>query len=330
MNTSLSNLPIERLRTVFGDHLQENVVLANYTTARVGGSADAALMVYAASELENAARRLWEMDIPFFVLGSGSNVLISDAGVHTIVIINHAHTVKIDVRSNPPSVWCESGANIGGAARQVALRGLSGLEWAVSIPGTVGGAIYGNAGAHDGDIQGSLLLADILHRQTGKAASTSDQLEFGYRTSILKQNPGQAIVLSARFKLSASSPDAVHSRMEEFTNQRHKSQPTGASMGSMFKNPPGDYAGRLIEAAGLKGARIGGVEISPVHANFFINDHNAKAADIWKLIRRTQKKVAEKFGIQLELEIELLGNWQDLEAEDKAAKKPSQRKQSKK
>ena len=330
MSSPLSNLPIDQLRSVFGDHLQENVVLANYTTARVGGSADAALMVYAASELENAARRLCEMDIPFFVLGSGSNVLISDAGVHTIVIINHAHTVKIDVRSNPPSVWCESGANIGGAARQVALRGLSGLEWAVSIPGTVGGAIYGNAGAHDGDIQGSLLLADILHRQTGKAASTSDQLEFGYRTSILKQNPGQAIVLSARFKLSASSPDAVHSRMEEFTNQRHKSQPTGASMGSMFKNPPGDYAGRLIEAAGLKGARIGGVEISPVHANFFINDHNAKAADIWKLIRRTQKKVAEKFGIQLELEIELLGNWQDLEAEDKAAKKPSQRKQSKK
>jgi len=330
MNTPLSNLPIEQLHTVFGDHLQENVVLANYTTAHVGGSADAALMVYSASELENAARRLWEMDISFFVLGSGSNVLISDAGVHTIVIINHAHTVKIDVRSNPPSVWCESGANLGGAARQVALRGLSGLEWAISIPGTVGGAIYGNAGAHDGDIQSSLLLADILHRQIGKETLASDQLEFGYRRSSLKRNPGQAVVLSARFRLSPSTPDAVRIRMEEFTEQRRKSQPTGASMGSMFKNPPGDYAGRLIEAAGLKGTRIGGVEVSPVHANFFINDHNAKATDIWKLIHLVQRKVAEKSGIQLDLEIELLGNWQDVENKETTAKKSLQRKQNKK
>jgi UDP-N-acetylmuramate dehydrogenase len=199
----------------------------------------------------------------------------------------------------------------------------------VSIPGTVGGAIYGNAGAHDSDIRNSLALADILHHQNGKATWTSNQLEFGYRTSLLKRNPGQAVVLSARFRLSPSTPDAVHARMEEFTNQRHQSQPTGASMGSMFKNPPGDFAGRLIEAAGLKGTRIGGVEISPVHANFFINDHNAKATDIWKLIHLTQEKVAQKFGIKLELEIELIGNWQNVEATEKAAKKPLQRKQSK-
>ena len=302
--------PLNALRTAFGDRLQENVVLANYTTAHVGGQADAMLILHTAAELENAARRLWELDVPFNILGVGSNVLVSDAGMRGVVLINHARNVKIDVHSPEPSVWAESGANLGGVARQVALRNLSGLEWAATVPGSIGGAVYGNAGAHGGDMQGSLLLAEILHRTEGKVSWPVEKFEYAYRTSRLKAQPGQAVILTARMKLAFARPEEdIQAKMDEFASQRRRTQPPGASMGSMFKNPPGDYAGRLIETAGLKGTRIGGAEISSIHANFFVNNEHATATDIARLIDLVQKKVFEKFGVKLELEIEKLGEW---------------------
>ncbi len=303
-------LPLEALRQYFGSHLQENVCMANYTTARVGGIADALLIVNDSRELESACCRLWEMEIPMTVLGSGSNVLISDAGIRGVVIINRAHAVRVNTHTDPPSVWAESGANLSGVARQVALRGLSGMEWAATIPGTVGGAVVNNAGAHDGNMQGSLIVAEILHRESGKTRWSSEQFGYGYRSSILKGKPGKVVVLTAQMRLSLSTPEAVKARMSAFNTRRRETQPAGASLGSMFKNPPGDYAGRLIEAAELKGTRIGGVEISAKHANFFINIGGATAADIWKLIRLTQDKVQQKFGVPLELEVETLGEWQ--------------------
>ncbi|NPV76580.1 MAG: UDP-N-acetylmuramate dehydrogenase [Anaerolineae bacterium] len=309
MTSSSATLPINKLRKAFGEHLQENVRLANYTTARIGGVVDGLLVANSSDELAQLARKLWEMEVPFRVLGSGSNVLVSDQGYRGVIIINRARNIKIDTRKTPPSVWSESGANLGGVARQVALRGLSGLEWAATVPGTVGGAVYGNAGAHDGDTQGSLLLADILHRQLDRSDWNSAQLQYGYRTSILKKERQPVVILAARFRLSQSTPEKVQAKMDEFTAQRRATQPPGASMGSMFKNPPGDYAGRLIELAGLKGMRIGGAEISAKHANFFINDQGATAQDIWELIQECKFAVKEKFGIDLELEIELLGDW---------------------
>jgi len=307
--TAAHSVPLDALRVAFANRLQENVQLANYTTARAGGTADAMLIVHDAAELEDAVRRLWEMDAPFTILGSGSNVLVSDSGFRGLVVVNRAKTVKIDVRSGPPTAWAESGANFGAMARQVALRGLSGLEWAATIPGTVGGAVYGNAGAHGSDLSANLVLAEILHRKHGKGEWTVGQLKYGYRTSILKQTPGEAVILSARLKLAQSTPAEVQARMDGFTEHRRGSQPPGASLGSMFKNPAEDYAGRLIEAAGLKGTRIGGVQVSPVHANFFINDENATARDIDRLLRLVQQTVFEKFSIKLEMEIEEIGEW---------------------
>jgi UDP-N-acetylmuramate dehydrogenase len=283
--------------------------MANYTTARVGGPVDAMLILHTAVELENAARRLWEMNLSFHLIGSGSNVLVSDAGIRGVVLINRARNVKIDVHSSQPSVWAESGANLGGIARQVALRGLKGLEWAATIPGTLGGAVYGNAGAHGGDVQSSLILADILHRTQGKGSWPVEKLEYAYRNSALKRHPGEAVVLSARLRLEMDAPDGVQARMDEFSGSRRQTQPPGASMGSMFKNPPGDHAGRLIDAAGLKGTRIGGAEISAIHANFFVNNGHAAARDIDQLIALARQKVFDKFGVQLELEIEKLGEW---------------------
>ncbi|HEY9077993.1 MAG TPA: UDP-N-acetylmuramate dehydrogenase [Anaerolineaceae bacterium] len=309
MKKALAPSALTRLQQVFGSRLQENIVLANYSTARVGGKADAALVIRAADELEQAVRLLWEMDVPYYILGSGSNVLISDAGVRGVVLINHSHNIKVDIRSQPPTVWAESGAILVTVARQAALRGLTGLEWACTIPGTVGGAVYGNAGAFGGDIQHNLSLVEILHRNQGRQTWTVDQMQYAYRTSVLKQSAGDAVILAARFHLQPGDPAEIQAKMESLSAQRRAKQPMGASMGSMFKNPPGDFAGRLIEAAGLKGTRSGDAEISPVHANFFINKGKASAADIYSLVVLARQKVYEKFHINLELEIELVGDW---------------------
>jgi len=306
-----TSTPLSALRSAFGDRLQENVVMANYTTTHVGGPVDAMLILHTATELENAALRLWDMKVPFQVLGAGSNVLVSDAGIRGVVLLNQARNIKIDAHSPAPSVWAEAGANLGGVARQVVLRGLSGLEWAGTVPGTVGGAVYGNAGAHGGDMSTSLMLAEILHPSEGRVNWPVERLEYTYRSSSLKRNPGQCVVLAARLKLSYSQPDEVQDKMDEFNAHRRQTQPPGASMGSMFRNPPGDYAGRLIEAAGLKGARSGGAEISSIHANFFVSHEKATAADIMKLIDLAQKKVQDQFEIKLELEIEILGDWKE-------------------
>lgn len=308
-----ASLPLVELRAAFGGSLQENVRLANFTTAHVGGPAAGLLPVHTTAELEKAVRLLWDLAVPFHILGSGSNVLVSDSGYPGLVLVNRTRNVKIDAHHEPPTVWAESGANLGAVARQVALRGFCGLEWAATIPGTVGGAVVGNAGAHGGDTARSLVLAEILHRSRGVETWAADKLGYGYRTSLLKREPGETVVLVARFSLGHSTPAEVQARMSEFAGRRRQTQPPGASMGSMFKNPQDDYAGRLIEAAGLKGARSGDAEISPVHANFFVNHGSATAADLGNLIALARRTVAEKFAVRLELEVELLGDWPQLE-----------------
>jgi UDP-N-acetylmuramate dehydrogenase len=314
----ISLAQIETLGEVFGDRLQVNVSLKRYTAARMGGNADVMITVSISSELEKVSRYLWQADIPFIVLGSGSNVLISDAGMRQVVILNRAKKIVFNPQSLHPTVWVESGVNFGVLARKAATHGLSGLEWAAGIPGTVGGAIYGNAGAHGSDMSKNLLMAKILHRRPTSEDKRHEILqeewpvkrfEFAYRSSALKRQPNQVVVLSAQLRLNQKTPEAVQAKMDEYAALRRSSQPGGASMGSVFKNPPGDYAGRLIEAAGLKGRKIGKVEVSEKHANFFINQDSATASDYEALIRLVHKEVLKKQGVNLELEIELLGDW---------------------
>jgi UDP-N-acetylmuramate dehydrogenase len=252
------------------------------------------------------------------ILGGGSNLLVSDAGVRGVVLLNRARQVEFQEGSEPPLVWAESGANFGLIARQAASRGLAGLEWAAGIPGTLGGAVVGNAGAHGGDIAGNLVVANILQRNSNAQDGMpirqdwpGDRLELAYRTSLLKRRSAQAVILSATMRLERSTPEIVQARIEEFVSYRRQTQPPGASMGSMFKNPPGDYAGRLIEAAGLKGVRVGDAQISTLHANFFINQGQATAADIRTLIEMARQSVNKRFGVNMELEIELVGEWLD-------------------
>jgi UDP-N-acetylmuramate dehydrogenase len=185
------------------------------------------------------------------------------------------------------------------------------MEWAVSIPGTIGGAVYGNAGAYGADMAQNLVLVEILHRKNGKETWPVEQMDFSYRSSKLKREHPPAVILATRLRLGHSTSAAVQAKMAEYNAQRRRTQPFGASMGSMFKNPAGDYAGHLIEAAGLKGKRIGNVEISDIHANFFINLGQAHASDFYQLILLAQKTVEDKFGVTLALEIELVGDWED-------------------
>lgn len=291
----------------FGERLQQNVSLAPYTSARIGGPADFLLVVKSAAELEAAVVAAWEADLPFTLLGSGSNVLIGDKGIRGLVILNRAGHVRF-IEEEQPRVWAESGAGLSQVAQRAAARGYGGLEWAATVPGTVGGAVYGNAGAFGGDMAGSLLLAHLITPQ-GRQSWNAQEMGYGYRTSRLKRGEVQAVVLAAELRLELSTPEQARRQIAAFSQRRKATQPPGASMGSMFKNPPGDYAGRLIEAAGLKGLRIGNVEVSPIHANFFINHGQARASDVRALIEEVQTKVREAFGISLELEIEFLGEW---------------------
>lgn len=298
---------LQDLRSAFGDKLEEMVPLAKYTSARIGGPADALLTLTSADELAEAVQQLWAMGAPFVILGGGSNMLVSDAGVRGVVVLNKARKVVFDEVT--PSVWAESGSNFGAVARQAGRKSFSGLEWAAGIPGTVGGAVFGNAGAHGGEVASDLIQAEILHHTRGRKMWSPEDLAYQYRSSILKREPGQAVVLTASFRLRHSMPEPIEEKMNEFLAFRRRTQPPGASMGSMFKNPPGDYSGRLIEAAGLKGTRVGDAGISDLHANFFVNYGGATASQVYQLIQNARSKVKEQFGIELELEIELIGDW---------------------
>lgn len=297
------------LRTRFGDRLQENILLSGYTAARIGGPADALVSVLSADELAQTAGLLWEMDVPFLILGSGSNVLVSDKGVRGVVVINRARLVKFNSQLEPPTVYAESGVTPNDIAQRAERLGLAGFEWAASIPGTLGGAIYGNAGAFEGNIAGNLISVELVHRQSGRQVWAVEKMEYGYRSSVLKREHPAAVILSAELALRHGDPKAIRVSMEQMSEQRHKNQPTGASMGSMFKNPPGEKAGILIENAGLKGRRIGNAEISTQHANFFINDGHTRSEDMKALIDLAQNTVYEKFGVHLEPEIEIIGEW---------------------
>jgi len=307
MFTMATTIPLPALRAAFGDRLQENVSLAPYTSARIGGPADVLLSAASADELADTVSRLWELDVPYVILGGGSNVLVADRGVRGVVVLNRAKDVRFD-KGSSPKVRAEAGVVIANLARRTAAHGLAGLEWAAAVPGTIGGAVYGNAGAFGGDMAGTLIRTKLLTAE-GREIWPVKKMEYGYRTSVLKRKASKVIVLWAELQLEHSTKEKVSVKISEFSERRKATQPPGASMGSMFKNPPGDFAGRLIEAAGLKGTRIGTAEISPVHANFFINHGQTKADDVRALVNLAQKTVADKFGINLELEIELVGEW---------------------
>lgn len=307
----MTELPLRKLQALFGDKLQENVRMANYTTTRVGGPASGMISVHTADEMRRTVKILWELDAPFRILGSGSNLLVSDTGYKGVMVHNRCHNVRIDTKGEQPVIFAEGGANLGAVSRQASLRGVSGFEWANSIPGTVGGAVYGNAGAHGSDISKCMLMAQVITKSDGEQNLDSEGMGFRYRSSKFKRDGEEVVILSASFFGTKVEPEVTQKLLEELTEKRRQTQPVGPSFGSTFKNPKGDFAGRLLEAAGMKGVTSGHASISTVHANFILNDGEATAQDYYRLIRLAQKKVKEQFDVSLNLEIELLGEFED-------------------
>jgi UDP-N-acetylmuramate dehydrogenase len=303
--TTIDARALEALKAAFGERLRLHELLARHASARIGGPADCFVVAESLDDLRAAAQIAWNHNLPLFILGGGSNILIADEGVRGFVIHNRARAVTTD----GPRVLAEAGANLSTLARRCIGLGLAGLEWAIGVPGTVGGAIVGNAGAHGGDVAGCLESALILQASGVERRWGNAELALGYRTSAIKQHVGKSVILEAAFTLRTEPVDAIQARADQYNAHRKATQPPGASIGSMFKNPPGDYAGRLIEQAGLKGTRMGQAQISPVHANFFVNLGEARAADVWGLIKEARQRVLDEFGVQLELEIQLVGDW---------------------
>lgn len=305
------------LAAIFGDRPRQDEPLAGHTTLRLGGPAEVWLAVESVDELVTAVTLARQHHVPVFMLGGGANLLISDAGIRGLVIENRANRVEFPSsekeKRGKVKIIAESGAALPNLARRCAKRGLSGLEWAVGVPGTIGGAVVNNAGAFGSDIAHNLSRAELLAPTGEQVWQPVEWFEYGYRTSRLKKKSIASsqsedwIVLQAELHLTSTSAAEVKVRMDEFNRQRKATQPPGATIGSMFKNPPGDYAGRLIEAAGLKGYRIGQAQISPIHANFFQNLGGATATEVMGLIQTAQETVEARFGVKLELEIEVVG-----------------------
>jgi UDP-N-acetylmuramate dehydrogenase len=295
---------VDPRRPQLSEEILRDEPLHRYTVARLGGPADILINITKNDKhLIDVVRLALQYGIPYRIIGGGANVLFSDEGVRGLIIVNHVRTASISRESG--LVDASAGYNLIHLTRETIDAGLAGLEWAVNVPGTLGGAIVNNAGAHGSDIAYNLKSIALFtdHVETWPV----ERLHYSYRESALKRAPFRFVVLRGLFQLvTGGDPEALRARAESFMAQRRRTQPPGASLGSMFKNPPGQHAGRLIEEAGLKGTRIGGVIVSPLHANFFVNVENGTAADYLALIDHVREKVQQQFGITLELEIELI------------------------
>ncbi|MCD4685407.1 MAG: UDP-N-acetylmuramate dehydrogenase [Anaerolineae bacterium] len=301
--------PYAALEERFGAALKRDESMTRYTVARLGGPTDALVVANSTTDLTDAVTLAKASGMPWIIMGSGANVLVADAGFRGVAIINRASSVRFE---NGGRVVAESGASLTTMARKCMNQGLAGLEWAVNVPGTVGGAVVNNAGAHGGDMAGLVRYVEVFNVQDRPHVElwSVTQMQYAYRHSILKGDRGRYVVIAATLQLETDhDPDALNAQADEFVAHRKRTQPPGASLGSIFKNPPGDYAGRLIEDCGLKGVAIGGVQISPVHANFIVNTGEGTATDYRAAIEHAQAAVQKKFDIKLELEIELIGDW---------------------
>jgi len=283
--------------------------LARFTTMRVGGPADLFATAHNAFELRALVRFARTRGLPHLVIGRGSDLVVADAGVRGLVIQVRAEGSRIE----GTRYTAEAGVQMARAATETQAAGLTGLEFGLAIPGTVGGAVWANAGAHEADVAGILESARLLAADGSESVVVASELGFGYRDSRLKHGAPDVpreLVIEAAFRLTQADPATIKARLDEIRRWRQAHQPVGLpSAGSVFRNPPGDSAGRLIEAAGLKGHRIGGAVVSEKHANFIVNDQKGSAADVRRLAEHARSEVARQHGVELRFEIEFVGDW---------------------
>jgi UDP-N-acetylmuramate dehydrogenase len=284
--------------------------LKRYTAWKIGGPADALLEPTDAEELIEAVEMARGHGVPVTVLGGGTNVLVRDGGIRGLTIRLAKSLTGVQIKGR--SVTAEAGVLYPVLANTTAGSGLKGLEFATGIPGTVGGAVYMNAGAYGGETKDVLDWADVF--QEGKVVRMHNDVEtlqatslrLAYRRSVLQDHPDW-VVLRAGYTLEPGNPSELKASIKEFRAQRMNGSPNRPSCGSTFKRPPGDFPGRVIEAAGLKGTRVGQIEVSPVHANYLVNLGGGTAREALELIELVKEKVRERMGIDLEEEVRVVG-----------------------
>ncbi|MED1796902.1 UDP-N-acetylmuramate dehydrogenase [Brevibacillus nitrificans] len=281
-----------------------NEPLANHTTWRIGGPADLLIQPKDKDSLQAAFQIIHRHEIPWSVIGRGSNLLVRDRGIRGAVLKVAEGLSHCEFRGE--EVCVGAGYSMIRLAMETGKMGLTGMEFAGGIPGTVGGAVYMNAGAHGSDLSRILIDAEILFENGERKVLTNEELSFSYRTSLLQQRKG--IVVEARFRLQSGDRKEIAATLAANKERRRLTQPLQMPCaGSVFRNPPGDHAGRLIEAAGLKGYQIGGAQVSEKHSNFIVNCGGATATDVLTLIDYIRSTIQSKYGIDLHPEVLVVG-----------------------
>ncbi len=283
--------------------------LSRHTTIGIGGPADVYFAARTEEQLRAALRAARGHGVPMFILGGGSNVLVLDGGVRGLVIENATDQVEGPVPNGAGfKVGAASGVSLAALARRLAFAGYAGLEWACGIPGTLGGAVVYNAGAYDRSLLDVLKGVRVVDPANGILEMRPEELALGYRNSAFTRGAMRGhVVLSLDLALQKGDPAALRARVRELDARRLAAQPRGRSAGSMFKNPAENPAWWLINQAGLRGHRIGNAQISDQHTNFFLNLGGARAADVLALMELTRSRVRERFGVELENEVALVG-----------------------
>ncbi len=285
--------------------VREREPLRRHVSFRIGGPVDVLVLPRTIEELRQVVAHLFTQRTPFVILGQGSNVLIADAGIRGVVVKIGKGLDRVTFEDE--RVIAEAGLGLPHLARRAVERGLSGLEFAAGIPASVGGAVVMNAGAHGSAMADIVQTVRVLAPE-GDVQLDREALGFAYRTSALQARP--AVVVETTLRLRRGDPEAIRARTEQWLLQRSQTQPIGPpSSGCIFRNPPGDHAGRLIDFAGAKGMTVGGAQVSVVHANYMLNTGEATAADVLALIDKVSHLVMEKCAVRLEPEIKFLGEF---------------------
>ena len=295
---------IFNLAEILGCEARQNEPMSKHTSFKIGGNADAYIKVNNLSKLSTILKECQDSNVDYMLLGNGSNLLVSDEGIRGAVLRLDGDFRKITLLDDT-TIFCGAGATLAYLCKFALNCGLSGLEFAWGIPGTVGGAVFMNAGAYDGEMK------DVVHSvshisPSGEIGRTEkDDLNFGYRTSVYRSN--NMIITGVTLKLKKGNPDEIRAKMDDYMSRRSTKQPLEyPSAGSVFKRPEGNFAGALIEQCGLKGKICGGAQVSEKHAGFIINKSNATAKDVRDLIGQIQNTVADKTGYNLECELIML------------------------
>ncbi|WMX57203.1 UDP-N-acetylmuramate dehydrogenase [Peribacillus sp. R9-11] len=299
------NKMIKQLTELQIGKVLEQEPLANHTTMKIGGPADLFIVPSSIENIEKTMQVIKEYATPWRAIGRGSNLLVSDGGIEGVVLKLGKGLDHLEI--NGPEIKAGAGVSLVSLSVQISKKGYAGLEFASGIPGSIGGAVYMNAGAHGSDMSEILKEAHVLFEDGTLAWLSKEEMEFSYRTSILqKKKPG--IVLEAIFQLTEGNKTEIVERMQNNKNYRKDTQPYNLPCaGSIFRNPLPHHAGKLVENAGLKGHSIGGAQISPMHGNFIVNTGNGSAADVQALIQHVKDTVYDKFEIELETEVEIIG-----------------------